>query len=192
MDMGLHGLAVREGEAALEIGVGTGHGILALAQAVNGSGRVYGIDLSQGMLDITRSRVARAGPDNRVHLCLGDAAHLPFGGDSMDAVLMSFTLELFDTPEIPVILQECWRALRPAGCIVAVAMSGRGGDGWTLRLYEWANQRWPSYLDCRPIDAQEALQGAGFVVAELTLVTMCGLPVEIVLAHKAGEPPGDI
>jgi ubiquinone/menaquinone biosynthesis C-methylase UbiE len=192
MEMGLHRLAVQEGEAVLEIGFGTGHGIVALAQAVGRSGRVYGIDLSQGMLDITRSRVARAALDNRVHLYLEDAVHLPFEANSMDAVLMSFTLELFDTLEIPVILQECWRVLRPAGRIVVVAMSRRGRVGWMLRLYEWAHRRWPSYLDCRPIHAQEALQGAGFALAEFTLSMMYGLPVEIVLAHRAEEPPSDV
>jgi ubiquinone/menaquinone biosynthesis C-methylase UbiE len=185
MEMGLHRLAVREGETALEVGFGTGHGIVALARAVGSAGRVYGVDLSQGMLDVSRSRVARAALNSCVHLSLGDAAHLPFEAHSIDAALMSFTLELFDTPEIPVVLQECWRVLQPAGRIAVVAMSKRGGAGWMLRLYEWAHQRWPSYLDCRPIYAREALQEAGFADADSTLAMMYGLPVEVVLAHKA-------
>jgi len=192
LEMGLQRLAVREGESVLEVGFGTGHGLLALAQAVGSPGRVYGIDLSPAMLDIARSRIARAALGNRVHLCLGDAIHLPFPGRSMDAVMMSFTLELFDTPEIPVLLQECWRVLRPAGRIAVVAMSKRGGAGWMLKLYEWAHQRWPTYLDCRPIYAQEALQGAGFALAEFALSELYGLPVEVVLAHKTWEPPSVI
>jgi ubiquinone/menaquinone biosynthesis C-methylase UbiE len=104
----------------------------------------------------------------------------------MNALLMSFTLELFDTPEIPLVLQECWRVLRVEGRIAVIAMSRRGRVGLMLRLYEWAHKRWPAYLDCRPIYAQEALQAAGFTVAESSVALMYGLPVEIVLAQKAG------
>ncbi len=192
LELGLQKLAVQEGETALEIGFGTGHGILSLAQAVGGRGGVYGIDLSLGMLDITRSRVARAGLSDRVDLRLGDAVSLPFGASSLDAVLLSFTLELFDTPEIPVVLRECRRVLRPAGRIAVVAMSRRGETGWMLRLYEWAHRKWPSYLDCRPIDVQEALQGTGFALAESTLSVTYGLPVEIVLARKVEELFNDL
>jgi ubiquinone/menaquinone biosynthesis C-methylase UbiE len=186
MEMGLRRLAIREGETALEIGFGTGHGILALARAVGRSGRTYGIDLSRGMLEVTRSRVEQATLGDRVCLCLGDGAHLPLRNHSMNALLMSFTLELFDTPEIPLVLQECWRVLRVEGRIAVIAMSRRGRVGLMLRLYEWAHKRWPAYLDCRPIYAQEALQGAGFTVSESTVAVMYGLPVEIVLAQKAG------
>jgi len=192
LEMGLHQLAVREGETVLELGFGTGHGILALAQAVGGRGRVYGIDLSQGMLDITHSRVAQARLSDRVDLRLGDAASLPFGDSTVDAVLVSFTLELFDTPEIPVVLRECRRVLRPAGRIVVVAMSRRGRAGWMLRLYEWAHHKWPHYLDCRPIDAQNALAGTGFALAQATLSNMYGLAVEIVLARKVEELFSDL
>ena len=192
LERGLQELAVQEGETALEVGFGTGHGIMSLAQAVGARGRVCGIDLSQGMLDITRSRVAQAGFSDRVDLRLGDAVGLPFGASSVDAVLMSFALELFDTPEIPTVLRECWRVLRPAGRIVVVAMSRRGGAGWMVRLYEWAHCKWPRYLDCRPIDAQEALQAAGLALAESAVSSMYGLPVEIVLGRKVEELLSDL
>ena len=106
-DKGLGLLNVQGGEKVLEIGFGTGHCTLALARSVGPNGKVYGIDISEGMLDITASRIDGAGLSERVELKLGDAANLPFPDDFFDAVFMSFTLELFDSPEIPVVLQQC-------------------------------------------------------------------------------------
>jgi ubiquinone/menaquinone biosynthesis C-methylase UbiE len=49
-DIGLRLLNVRPGESVLEIGFGTGQAILALAEAVGETGRVYGLDISEGMV----------------------------------------------------------------------------------------------------------------------------------------------
>jgi demethylmenaquinone methyltransferase/2-methoxy-6-polyprenyl-1,4-benzoquinol methylase len=185
VDAGLQKLCAQEGERVLEIGFGTGHGILALAQSVGDSGKVYGIDISEGMFDITQARVSRAGLSKRVELECGDAASLPFAGSSFDAVFMSFTLELFDTPEIPTVLHECQRVLRDSGRVCVVAMSKKGKAGLLMRIYEWAHRRFPRWVDCRPIFAQEALEDAGFQALDVTQGSMWGLPVEVVLAKKA-------
>lgn len=178
-------LGAQEGEIVLEIGFGTGHCIVALAQSVGSAGKVYGIDLSEGMCNITRARVSEAGLSERVELRRGDAAQLPFEASFFDAVFMSFTLELFDTPEMPVVLNECRRVLRTGGRICVVAMSKKGKGGLTMRLYEWVHTTFPSYVDCRPIFAQKALKDAGFEVVDATETSMWGLlPLEIVVAKK--------
>src|SRR5512145_19999 len=100
-DLGLEKLNAQPGERVCEIGIGTGHCILALARCVEGDGKVYGLDISDGMLAVTRQRLLADGLLDRAHLFLGDATHLPFLTESFHAVFMSFTLELFDTPEIP-------------------------------------------------------------------------------------------
>lgn len=183
-EVGLRKLAVGEGEKVLEIGFGTGRCLVALARSVGGSGEVYGIDLSQGMLDVTRARVRQAGLIERVHLVRGDAANLPFAATSFDAILMSFTLELFDTPEIPVVLHECQRVLRNGGRIGVVAMSKKGNGGLMMKVYEWAHRKFPRYFDCRPIFVQQALEDAGFEVVDVTQMLMWALPVEIVVSKK--------
>jgi demethylmenaquinone methyltransferase/2-methoxy-6-polyprenyl-1,4-benzoquinol methylase len=97
---------------------------------------------------------------------------------------MSFTLELFDNPEIPVVLSECQRVLRSGGRICVVAMSKKGKPNASTRFYEWFHDKLPKYVDCRPIYVQESLHSVGFHVVEVTEVSLLGLRGEIVLAEK--------
>jgi ubiquinone/menaquinone biosynthesis C-methylase UbiE len=181
-EMGLDKLDVREGEIVLEIGFGTGECLKSLAQSVGSTGKVYGIDLSDGMFNIAQAKLEKAGLSNRVELKYGDAVKLPFADGFLDAIFMSFTLELFDTPEIPVVLGECHRTLSTDGRICIVAMSKKAQDGVAVRLYEWAHVKFARFVDCRPIYVQEALKDAGFQAESLTEMSMFGLPVDVVMA----------
>jgi len=183
-DMGLEKLAAKEGEVILEIGFGTGHALVELARSVGPWGRVYGIDISSGMAAVARRRFRKAEVWQRVGLVIGDAFSLPFKAQSLDAIFMSFTLELFDTPEIEVVLIECRRVLREEGRICVVAMSKRGESNIMVRLYEWAHEKFPAYIDCRPIFAGKAITDAGFEISEIAHASMWGIPVEVVLAEK--------
>jgi len=187
-DIGLAQMNIQEGEIILEIGCGTGRSLLALAQSVDGSGRVYGIDISEGMLDISRAKVRRARLSDRIILICGDAADLPFRPHSFDAILVIFTLELFDTPEIPIVLCQWRKALRDTGRICVVAMSKKGKVGLVMRLYEWAHRRFPSYVDCRPILVWKALKDAGLHIVDASEVSGWTLPVEVVVAKKRYHP----
>ena len=169
---GLRMLGVQPDEAVLEIGCGTGHALAALARA---SGQAFGLDLSAGMLAMARKRTA-AGPAGLVHLVQGEAAHLPYAAASFDAAMMSFTLELFDASEMPRVLAECRRVLRPSGRLGVVALAQ--ADTLAVRLYEGMQRRFPRTIDCRPIQAATILQSAGFQVIARTQGVMCGLPVE--------------
>ena len=182
--IGVQKLNVTAGDIALEIGFGTGHDLLALAQSVGDSGKVYGIDLSPYMLDITRERVKKAGFAQRVELLCGDAAHLPYRADYFDALFSGFTLELFDTAEIHQVLDKCHRVLKERGRICVVSLSKTGPGTWMRDLYEWGHEHFPRILDCRPIFVQKALEEAGFNIQEAPISSLWGLAVEIVLARK--------
>jgi len=184
-EVGLQKLAAKKGETILEIGFGTGHGLLALARAVRPSGRVYGIDLSTGMCRVARARLAQAKVSENVVLMCGDAVALPYPARTFGAVFTSFTLELFDTPEIPRFLHECQRVLRGDGRICVVALSKIRVNVMT-GLYEWVHAKFGAYADCRPIYAQAALEDAGFQTLDATEMSMWGLPIEVILAECVG------
>jgi ubiquinone/menaquinone biosynthesis C-methylase UbiE len=183
-ESGLEKLDAREGETILELGFGTGHCISAIAKAVGDSGKVSGIDISDGMLRITSERLAKEGLSGRVELNCGDATTLPYPDGFFDAVFMSFTLELFDTPEIPYVLEQCRRVLKDGGRICVVAMSGSTSPGTMMKLYEWVHMNFEKYVDCRPIFVKQLLEVAGFNIIDATTLSMWGLPVKTVLAVK--------
>ncbi len=185
-DWGLKKLSAQPGEKILEIGFGTGHCLVALANAVGPLGQVIGLDISDGMLAIAQERLRQEGLNERSDLLLGDAANLNFiESGSLDAIFMSFTLELFDNPEIPRVLQECHRILKPGGRITVVSMSKTNPPNMAVRLYEWFHEVMPNYADCRPIFARQALEQNGFVIQDGSVSSMWGLPVEIVLGQKS-------
>jgi ubiquinone/menaquinone biosynthesis C-methylase UbiE len=182
-EAGLQKLELKNGEKVLEIGYGTGQCILPMARSVGVSGKVYGIDLSEGMYRVAKLKVGRAGLSARVELACGDATQLPYDGNSMDAIFASFTLELFDTPEIPVVLGQCQKVIHPGGRICIVGMAKKDENNLMTTLYEWVHEKIPRTVDCRPIHAQEALKEAGFEIVDVTGMSMFGLPVEIILAR---------
>ncbi len=176
----LKAFKLKEGEPVLEIGFGTGKCIEQIARMVGNSGKVYGIDISAGMLKVTSKRVKKAGLESRVDLYRGDAAAMPYGDNKFDAVFMSFTLELFDTPEIPLILGEIKRILIPSGRLGVVSLSKDYGETISLKIYEWFHKRLPAYFDCRPIFVEQSLKGAGFSLEYQKCMKMFGIPVKIV------------
>ena len=123
-DVGLRKLNVKSGEKVLEIGYGTGQCLLPLAQAAGHAGKVYGVDISEGMAGVAKTKVTKVGLSQHVELICADAILLPYSENSMHAIFMSFTLELFDTREIPIVLAECHRVLAAGGRI----LHSRHGD----------------------------------------------------------------
>jgi demethylmenaquinone methyltransferase/2-methoxy-6-polyprenyl-1,4-benzoquinol methylase len=185
--IGVRLLNAQPGEMILEIGFGTGHQILAIAQAVGPTGSVYGIDISEGMNRITQARIQEAGLSDRVVLTCQDATSLPYPLGFFDALFLSFTLELFDTPEIPLFLAECHRVVKDGGRICVVALAKRERDSWAVRLYEWAHRRFPKSIDCRPIFVEQALTEARFLPIAIQRLSMFSLPVDVLIAGKASS-----
>ena len=184
VEEGLRMLGVRLGERVLEPGCGTGRALARLAAGAGPRGEVTGLDLSGGMLEKARRRLEKKGLAGRVELVKGDAADMPCEDGSYDAVFISFTLELFDAEEMPRVLGECRRVLRPGGRLAVVSLARRGAPGVMERLYGRAHARFPVWVDCRPIPVRDLLAQAGFEASEIRERSMWGLPVDLILAAR--------
>jgi len=178
-------LSLEESESVLEVGFGTGHALKDLGERVSEAGFVVGIDISTGMVRAAKKRLKTLDLADRVCLCCGDAGVLPFRGGVFDASFMGFTLELFDAPEIPQVLNEVQRVLSAGGRLGVVSLSKEGGRSTASRLYEWAHERWPVIFDCRPIYLEDSLGEAGYGIITAKLSGMMGLPVGAVVAEKS-------
>jgi ubiquinone/menaquinone biosynthesis C-methylase UbiE len=184
-NVGLDLLAVRRGERVLEIGFGTGHALVRLAEAVGETGSIVGIDLSTGMHDVARERLQHTAA--RVDLVCAAVPPIPFPDASFDAAFLSFTLESFADPTIPLVLSELHRVLRVDGRLGVVALStpGAGASAHALeRAYGWLHRHFPHFVDCRPIDPAEALRAAGFRIARRAGVEIWTLRVAALVARR--------
>jgi demethylmenaquinone methyltransferase/2-methoxy-6-polyprenyl-1,4-benzoquinol methylase len=151
---------------------------------VGPTGKVFGIDISDEMLAVSCGLLEQKGLADRVELTCGDAEQMQFADNSLDGVFTSFTLELFDTPEIPKVLAECKRILKPGGRLVVVAISKDGKPGMIMKAYEWTHKHFPNLMDCRPIFVKRAVEAVGLDVQQVDIESMW-VPVEVVLGVKA-------
>ncbi len=157
-DMGLQMLDVQPHESILEIGCGTGH---ALVEFADRGWKVIAIDLSEKMLRVARKKI-----ENRnVGLCQADGLSLPFSKEQFDHVFISFTLELFDSPEIPILLNEIHRVLKRGGKLGVVSLAKQ--EKTAVHIYEWFHRRLPILIDCRPIYLGLVLMEADFIVQKI-------------------------
>ena len=107
-------LGLRAGDCVLEIGCGTGRNFPYLHHAVGTTGRIYGVDISPGMLAKARGLRDRNCWSN-ISLIQGDAADF-VSPEPLDAVY--FSLSYNTMPHHLGVLRQAWRQLRPGGRLV--------------------------------------------------------------------------
>lgn len=181
LDKGLELLNMKDDESVLEIGFGTGHSLKKMARSAGMGTSIHGIDISEGMLEVSRKKLEKAGLAHKVELMCGDFLEMPFPENKYNCVFMSFTLELFDSPEIPEVLDKVRKVLKQGGRLALISMSKDDGNSFMLRVYEWLHKKFPQYVDCRPIYAEKALRDAGLGIYYKEKVRLYGLPVGIII-----------
>ena len=152
----VHALELRSGDRVLEIGCGTGRNLGFLRDAVGPNGRVYGVDLSAGMLAKSQELAERNGWRN-VSLICSEALDYR-APEPLDGVL--FSLSYNTMPHHHAVLQHALAQLRPGGRIVvmdAKLPSGRFGRA-ILPFSVWLMQR--TFLGNPFIQPWEHLQQA--------------------------------
>ena len=178
--------AVRDGEAVLEVAVGTGLAFRELVRA-NPSGRTEGIDLTDAMLARARRKVA--GLPGRHRLRVGDAHRLDFEDGTFDLVTNSYMFDLLPEQDFDPVLREMRRVLKPGGRLVLVNMTS--GGTWSQRLWEAVYRVSPSLLGgCRAVALAPAVRSAGFEDVRVERVSQLGVPSELLTARATPLSPG--
>lgn len=80
--------------------------------------KIIGIDISDGMLEIGRKKILKAGLQQHIELLNGDSEAILFGDNSFDAVTVAFGVRNFENLEKG--LSEIKRVLRPGGKLIVL------------------------------------------------------------------------
>jgi ubiquinone/menaquinone biosynthesis C-methylase UbiE len=165
-------LNLRPGQCVLEVGCGTGRNFPYLHQAVGACGRIYGVDLSAGMLHRARQLRDRRGWIN-IDLTESDAVDFT-APEQLDAVF--FSLSYNTMPHHLTVLRQAWKQLRPGGRLVIMDAKLPPGEGgrlilpfslWLMRRTMLANpfiQPWEHLRRCAGhFDMQEFLLGSYYI-----------------------------
>lgn len=99
-------------DSALDVCCGTGAAMQVLRPLCRE--RLVGIDMSQGMLDVARERLAQAPGDARVEFVRGNALDMPFNAEFDLAVCFGALGHILPRDE-PRFVAEIYKSLRPGG-----------------------------------------------------------------------------
>jgi arsenite methyltransferase len=101
-----------EGEVVLDLGSGDGTDVLLSARRVAPSGKAYGLDMTDEMLERARRNQRDAGVEN-VEFLKGTIEDVPLTDDSVDVVISNCVINL--SADKQAVLDEAARVLRPGG-----------------------------------------------------------------------------
>ncbi len=102
-------------ENILDVATGTGDFALTSFQILKPE-KITGIDISEGMLEIGRKKIEKAGLQKNIQLLKGDSEAILFDDYTFDAVTVAFGVRNFENLEKG--LAEIRRVLKPGGKLV--------------------------------------------------------------------------
>jgi arsenite methyltransferase len=103
---------LREGERVLDLGSGGGIDVILSARRVGPTGRAFGLDMTDEMLDLASKNAAEAGVTN-VEFIRGTIESVPLPSASIDVVISNCVINL--AADKAAVLREIARVLRPGG-----------------------------------------------------------------------------
>lgn len=204
LDLLLNRAGLQAGDRVVDIGCGTGAGLIAEAELVGEDGHVTGLDVSGPMLELAKERLSAAGVTNATFL-LADAQSHEFGDMAADHLVSRFGVMFFADPVAA--FANMRGALKPGGRMTFVCWAGMDGNPWFRVPAEAAKSvvGAPAPQDPRapgPMAFSEAsyvrgiLDGAGFAgigltTEEITLTPVGDLEQNATFASREG-PAGRI
>ena len=118
-------LEIRDGNAMLDVGCGTGTILewIGKSKMIHG----YGLDVSESMITVAREKH----PD--YSFVTGDSALLPYADESMDVMMACMAYHHF--PEQEKFRHEAWRVLKPGGSLYICDPRFPAPVRWTLNTF---------------------------------------------------------
>jgi arsenite methyltransferase len=105
---------LHEGETVLDLGSGGGIDVLLSAKRVGPTGKAYGLDMTEEMLQLARRNAAEAGVNN-VDFLKGQIEAIPLPAETVDVVISNCVVNL--STDKPAVFAETFRVLKPGGRI---------------------------------------------------------------------------
>ena len=103
---------LKTGETVLDLGSGGGIDVLLSARRVGPTGKAYGLDMTDEMLELARDNQRKAGVEN-VEFLKGEIENIPLPDNSVDVVISNCVINLSANKDR--VLREAFRVLRPGG-----------------------------------------------------------------------------
>lgn len=121
-------LSIIKPRNVLDVATGTGD-VAILTQQLLEPERIIGIDLSEGMLQLGRQKVAKLGLSDKIELLKGDSEIMKFADNTFDAITVAFGVRNFEN--LGKGLAEMHRVLKPGGKLMVLEFSkpGKGLQG---------------------------------------------------------------
>jgi len=103
---------LQPGEVVLDLGSGGGLDVLLSARRVGPTGKAYGLDMTDEMLELARANARKAGATN-VEFLKGEIERIPLPDASVDVIISNCVINL--SADKGAVLAEAYRVLRPGG-----------------------------------------------------------------------------
>ena len=104
--------ALNAGDVVLDLGSGGGIDVLLSARRVGATGKAYGLDMTDDMLELARRNAAEAGVTN-VEFLRGQIEAIPLPNNSVDVIISNCVINL--SGDKRAVLAEAFRVLKPGG-----------------------------------------------------------------------------